>query len=185
MQRMHPPLLLIVTPLLLGAALLLQRSHFFIMVRRLRWLLVAMLVLFALEDPGRAPFLETGILLSRGLETGVVHAMRLIDFVAVLALLISPLPPTEIVGAVYTLLRPFGMRSIWVERLSLRLALTLEAFQAEAPVRGSVSGMSQRLDAALAAPSEDRTVDIPVRPLTVVEVAVAVFFFATAVLLPL
>lgn len=155
------------------------------MARRLRWLLFAMLILFALEDPGRAPLFQTDIWLSRGLESGLVQVMRVIDFVAVVALLISPLSPTEIVGALYTLLRPFSRCSISIERLSIRLALTLEAFRAETPLKASVSGMSQRLEAALAKPSEARTVDIPVRPLTLPERVVAVAAFSAAVLLPL
>ncbi|MES0874464.1 hypothetical protein [Sinimarinibacterium thermocellulolyticum] len=111
-------------------------------VFRLRWLLLAILVLYGGFTPGEplAPALPG---LSReGLTEGLRRALVLIDLMLAVYLLLALTSTAQLVMAVRTLLRPLRVFGVDPDRVGLRIALALDR----------VSSLERRL---LSAPRED------------------------------
>lgn len=97
-------------------------------LRRSRWLLVTLLLIYSLSTPGEyvpgwpvwfAPTYE-------GLMTGALQTLRLLSMLAGLVLLLGSTPREELMAAIYQLLRPLRWTGVSPQRFSARLWLTLE-----------------------------------------------------------
>lgn len=111
----------------LTAALLMARRPLLTMLRRLRWLLLAVTVIFTFITPG--VYLE-GVggslgLTHEGLEAAGEHLLRLLTLVATLVIALSCLPVPRLVTAVHTLLFPLSLLGLPRDRAALRLTLVL------------------------------------------------------------
>lgn len=118
-------LLLLVTLTLVLAARALAVSHLYRLLRRSRWLLLTLFVLFTWMTPGTPlPWLP-GI--SReGLQLAAEHALRLVLALAALALVLRVLSPVALVTGIRSLLAPLVVFGLPRDRIAVRLALTLE-----------------------------------------------------------
>lgn len=121
-----PWLMLLALPLSLWI-LLAARPRFAQLFRRSRWLLLSILILFAMATPGLAlPGLAGQLgLTDSGLELAATHSLRLVLLLMLLALLLEHLGVAALVAGLYSLLAPLGndpRRS----QLALRLMLVLE-----------------------------------------------------------
>ncbi|WP_169577545.1 energy-coupling factor transporter transmembrane component T [Sinimarinibacterium sp. CAU 1509] len=95
-------------------------------VSRLRWLLLAIFVLYAGFTPG-TPIVTTLPGISReGLLEGLRRALVLIDLLMMVYLLLALTPVNELVAAIHTLVRPLRPLGVDPQRLGLRLALALD-----------------------------------------------------------
>ncbi len=98
------------------------------MLRRARWLLLSLLLIYALATPG--PELAVGevpLLVSReGLETGLLQASRLVAVIASLALLLALTPVPQLVSGIHAILSPLRSVGVQPERAAVRLSLTLD-----------------------------------------------------------
>jgi hypothetical protein len=108
-------------------ALVVARSGFLKILRRLRWLIVAVTVIFAFITPGE--YLE-GVGGSLGLtREGVIaaleHLLRLVALVASLAITLFLLPLPQLIGALRTLTYPAMLLGMRRDRAALRLMLVL------------------------------------------------------------
>ncbi|WP_370308353.1 hypothetical protein [Sinimarinibacterium flocculans] len=102
---------------------------------RLRWLLLAIFVLYGGFTPGE-PLLPALPGLSReGLAEGLRRMLVLVDLLVLVYLLLAVTPTTQLVVGVRVLLAPLRILGVEPERVGLRIALALEA----------VSGLQQRL----------------------------------------
>lgn len=119
--------LLGLTVLLIPAAWLQCRNRFLILLRRTRWLLLSIALIFALATPGVPLPGMTGTLglTSEGLLMAATHVLRLTLLLALLAMLLRYLGIPALVAGLYVLLRPFG-GSRASRTLALRLLLVLE-----------------------------------------------------------
>lgn len=99
------------------------------LLRRLRWLLISLLVVYGWFTPGIAlwPALGAATPTQEGLSEGLLRggALLLIALAAQLLMLATPRP--QLLAALYWLARPLRMIGVSRERLAVRLALTLEA----------------------------------------------------------
>ena len=97
------------------------------LMRRVRYLLIAILVLFAGFTPGEALWAELPLLSPsrEGAMLAAEHAGRLIAVVLCVALLLEGLPVSRLVSGLYALLRPFRLVGMPAERLAVRLMLVL------------------------------------------------------------
>ncbi|MBD5800740.1 Energy-coupling factor transporter transmembrane protein EcfT [Azoarcus sp. Aa7] len=97
------------------------------LLRRVRLLIFAILVLFAGFTPGEAllaglPELSPS---REGLMLAAEHVGRLVAVVLCVALLLEGLPASRLVGGLHALLRPLGWLGLPTERLAVRLMLVL------------------------------------------------------------
>lgn len=120
-------------------ALSLARARALRLLRRVRVLMFAIVLLFGWFTPGEAVFVAwPQVSPSReGLMLAMLHAGRLIVIVCAVALLLERLPVERLVGGLYSLSRPFSVIGLRADALALRLMLVLRFV--EASPRGSAT----------------------------------------------
>ena len=120
--------LALLLPLALFPALLIARMRTLILLRRARWLLLSLAVLFAFATTGLAvPGPLGGIGMTQdGLHLGGEHLLRLVLLLATLSLLHERLGTAGFVAGLYWLLGPLGRWSGLRERIVVRLMLVVE-----------------------------------------------------------
>lgn len=109
-------------------ALLDARQHWFKVLRRLKFVALAICILFAWQTPGVQilPALGTFSPTYDGLNLAVAPILRLISIAAVVAILKTYLSTDAWVGSLYVLSWPLGMFGLSRERLAMRLRLVLD-----------------------------------------------------------
>lgn len=117
--------LLLVTLILVLAALVLAAAHLRRLLRRSRWLLLTLFMLFAWMTPGTPLSWLPGIS-SEGLQLAAEHVLRLVLALAALALVLQVLSPVALVAGIRSLLAPLTVFGLPRDRIAVRLALTLE-----------------------------------------------------------
>lgn len=116
-----------------GLAFALARHQMLAILRRSRWLLLTMCVLFAWMTPGTWISWLPGIT-REGLVLAGENLARLLIAIATVAILLRLLPPPALVSGLRSLLAPLALLGDFRDRLAVRLMLTLDAVEAE---RGS------------------------------------------------
>ncbi len=128
MQRL-PPHWLGWLILLLGlACMVFARARAIRLVRRVRMLLLAIIVLFAWFTPGTRVWVDFPSV-SPTLEGSMLafeHAGRVVAVVLCVALLMQHLSASRLVGALYALLQPFERVGLPAGRIAVRTLLVLE-----------------------------------------------------------
>ena len=127
LQVMSPIALAVATGVCAIAGWWFAPSHSLKLLRRVRFLILAILVLFAGFTPGEAllPALPELSPSREGLVLAAEHVGRLVAVVLCVALLLEGLPVSRLVGGLHALLRPLGRLGLPRERLAVRLMLVL------------------------------------------------------------
>jgi hypothetical protein len=132
LQRLATPGLGIAALMLLPLSILGARQRTASLIRRARWLLLSIAVMFALATPGErlpGPWGDAGITFD-GLLFAAEHVLRLILLLATLALLHEKLGNAGLISGLYWLLSPLaGWRELR-ERIVVRLMLVLDYVEA-------------------------------------------------------
>lgn len=137
-------------------ALVCARSRVLRLLRRVRVLMLAILILFGWFTPGEAllahwpqwsPSRE-------GLMLAVLHAGRLVVVVSAVALLLERLLLARLVGGLYSLCRPFALIGLHAGELALRLMLVLRFVDASPRGQGPLHWKDWLRD-------DGRSVDVP------------------------
>lgn len=119
---------LILSLLLLRAPVAARRAAL-VMLRRLRWLLLSMLIVYGWFTPGVAMWPGLGV--ASPTVPGLLEALQRAAALVLMALgaqqLISGLAPPQLLAALLWLSLPLQMFGLSRERLALRVMLTLEA----------------------------------------------------------
>ncbi|MDP2136124.1 MAG: hypothetical protein Q8J99_21190 [Sulfuritalea sp.] len=110
-------------------ALLAAGAHLSLLVRRSRWLLLTMLIMFGWLTPG-TPLPGLPGASQEGLLLAAENLSRLLVAIAIVALILRALPATALVTGLRTLLLPLALLGISRDRIAVRLALTLEEVEA-------------------------------------------------------
>ncbi|MDD5330898.1 MAG: CbiQ family ECF transporter T component [Sulfuricella sp.] len=113
---------------MLVIALLLDRSpDFFKLLRRTRWLLLSLILVYAFATPGDPliPALDNYSPSREGLISGGSQALRLAALLAGLAALLSGVSRNRILAGLYFLLRPLSPLRVDIDRIAARVWLTL------------------------------------------------------------
>lgn len=114
--------------LVLIAAGTIHFKSFFKLIKRMRWLLLSILLIYAFTTPGEyvpnIPAVITPTI--EGLEHGVLQVMRLMVALAALTLLYAGTSATQLILGLYLLLMPLKYLGVNVERFVVRLSLTLQ-----------------------------------------------------------
>jgi len=114
--------------LLFSLPLLLRHSaQYHKLLRRSRWLLISMILVYAFVTPGVAAVAVLGAYSpsQEGLLSGGLQALHLLALLATLALLLATTSRDRILAGLYFLLRPFVLIGVDIDRVASRIWLTL------------------------------------------------------------
>jgi energy-coupling factor transporter transmembrane protein EcfT len=126
-QAMSLGPLLTAAGLIMLSAFVISRHRFTLLLRRTRWILLSLSLIYSYSTPGQ-PLSESLGLFSpsiEGLTDGLLQLTRLSAALAGLAILLENLHRQQLIAGLYTLFAPLRMTGMSPERLAVRLALTL------------------------------------------------------------
>ena len=127
MQSLQATALLLAGLSLLVIACLLSAARLRTLLRRTRWIMLSLLVIYAYATPGEAVWASLAQFspTHEGLVDGLLQLCRLLFALAGLSILLSLLPQQQLMGGLYTLAYPLRYVGLSRERVAVRLALTL------------------------------------------------------------
>lgn len=167
LQLLHPALLLACGALLLAAAWLRSATKLRALLRRTRWIMLSLLLVYGYATPGDALYAPLGAFSPsvEGIRDGLLQLGRLLCALAALSLLLARLDTQQLIGGLYTLAWPLRFLGLSRERIAVRLALTLH--YAESAMLDAAADWRNGLEPMLApAPAAQHTLDIPVHSFT-------------------
>ncbi|TAH42750.1 MAG: hypothetical protein EYC67_15680 [Betaproteobacteria bacterium] len=172
-QAMPVGVLTAFTVACIGAAWLAAPRRLMRLLRRTRFLLLAILVLFGWFTPGEAAFIDWphASPTREGLGLALEHLARLVAVICSVAVLLERLPVDRLVGGLHVLCRPLSVIGLPAERIALRLLLVLRY------VDSSGAGRARDWRAWLSDPGEGQggeIVVLTVEPVGRLELALAV-----------
>ncbi|MDX8385224.1 MAG: CbiQ family ECF transporter T component [Gallionella sp.] len=127
LQAIATDKLLLVSSLTLIGALVISGKKFILLLRRTRWIMLSLLLIFAFSTPG----VELTSLMGNygptqeGLIDGLLQLTRVMAALAALAILLERLHRQKLISGLYTIFLPLRWLGMSRERLAVRLALTL------------------------------------------------------------
>lgn len=127
LQVLVPGALLAASGSILLGAFLVSGRRFVLLLRRTRWVMLSLLLIYAYSTPGLALFHDLGMLspTREGLTDGILQLTRLLASLAALAILLEHLHRDRLISGLYTLFAPLQWLGMSRERMAVRLALTL------------------------------------------------------------
>ena len=146
MQVLVSGLFLIAAGSVMLCAFAVSRHKFMQLVRRTRWIMLSLLLIYAYSTPGQ-PLSDTLGMFSpsrEGLVDGVLQLTRLLAALAGLAILLDRLHRQQLIAGLYTLFAPLQWLGLSRERFAVRLALTLH--YAEVAMLRSTGGWQDTLN---------------------------------------
>ncbi len=125
MQFLPATRMLVAGGFVLLSAFILSPHKFKQLVRRTRWIMFSLWLIYAYSTPGQNLF-DSSLSPSReGLMSGALQLMRLLVALAGLAILLDRLHRQQLISGLYSLLLPLQWLGLSRERFAVRLALTL------------------------------------------------------------
>lgn len=126
-QRLSLLWLLCATALIFLLALWHSSGKLRQLVKRTRWVMLSLLLIYAYTTPGHALWNALGLYSPtwEGLHDGLLQWLRLLATLSGLAVLLDRLQRDQLIAGLYTLFAPLAWLGISRERLAVRLALTL------------------------------------------------------------
>jgi energy-coupling factor transport system permease protein len=161
MQYMPASRMLLLGSLMLLAALILSKKKFAQLVRRTRWIIASLWLIYAFSVPGQALIDASISPTLEGLLQGGMQLMRILSALAGLAILLDRLHREQLIAGLYALLAPLQWAGMSRKRLAVRLALTLQYADA---LSASLWQESMRglMEEESAQAMESKTVELPV-----------------------
>jgi energy-coupling factor transport system permease protein len=148
-QRLQSLALLALSSILIALALRLCAVQLLRLLRRTRWILFSLLLIYAYTTPGAALWESLGVVspTHEGLLDGLLQLGRLLSVLSGLAILLELLPQEQLISGLYTLAYPLRWFGLSRERIAVRLALTLE--YAESAMSDTAKDWRTTISAAL------------------------------------
>ena len=145
-QALRLPALWLVTCALILWLLVSDRLRFSKAVKRVRFVFLALIAVYAFSTPGEALFPLWGTFSPTvdGLGAGTAQALRLLCLLSSLTLLLRYCATAELLSAIHLLLRPFRFAGVPADRIAVRIWLTLRYAQQGGKV--SWRDLSEALD---------------------------------------
>lgn len=102
-------------------------ARLFLLLRRTRWILFTVVLIYAYTSQGDAVWPQLGAFspVADGILGGLLQIMRLVTVLAGLSILLTLLSQSQLITGLYTLSRPLCFVGLPRERVAVRLALTL------------------------------------------------------------
>lgn len=164
MQFLPPVQLLSASALVLLLAFAFSRHKFVQLLRRTRWIMFSLWLIYAFTTPGEALF-DVPLSPSReGLLDGGLQMMRLLAALAALAILLERLQRAQLMAGLHSLFLPLQWCGLSRERLAVRLALTLHyaevAMLRSASWQETLNSLSENGESQ----AESKPIELPVYP---------------------
>lgn len=152
-QTLSAPGLLMMTVTLFAVAAKLDAPQLFTLIRRTRWILFSLLLVYAYATPGSALVSDLGQYspTREGWADGLMQLARLLSILSGLAILLSLLTQSQFISGIHALAYPLSWFGGSRERVAVRLALTLR--YAESSMRDTAADWRQAISNALQQPS--------------------------------
>lgn len=140
-------------------AAVLNFPHFSQLIKRMRWLFLSLLLVYAYATPGEyLAFLPLNVAPSiEGLRLGLMQIAKLLIAVASLSALFASTNKSQLMAGLWTLLSPLRLVGLNVERFTVRLLLTLHYVEQMAVQPKLKLDFSQLDKLALASDESDAT----------------------------
>jgi energy-coupling factor transport system permease protein len=174
-QMLQATLLAVATASLLLIAFKLHDQRLFALMRRARWIMFSLLLIYAFMTPGQAlwslPYVAAPT--GEGLLDGVMQLARLSCVLAALSILLTLLSREKLISGIYLLAFPARFIGISRERIAVRLALTLH--YAENAMRDTASDWRSAIAQALVVgKSHSFDIEMQVQPLARIDILLLV-----------
>ncbi len=145
LQALKPAPLLAMAVLASAVALALSATRFRTLLRRTRWIMLSLLLIYGYVTPGEALWNAAGAWspTHEGLLDGALQLCRLVAALAGLSIVLSLLNRQMLVGGIYALAWPLQLLGLSRQRIAVRLALTLH--YAETAMLDTSSGWRQSI----------------------------------------
>ena len=126
-QMQHGYALILLALVLIASASRIFPLRFYMLLRRTRWILFSMLLIYAYASPGAGVWPQLGVFspVTDGVLQGFMQILRLLAVLAGLSILLSLLTPAQLITGLYTLSRPLCWLGLSRERVAVRLALCM------------------------------------------------------------
>lgn len=174
-QRLQPLALSVLSATLFILAMKLCAAQLLSLLRRTRWILISLLLIYAYTTPGAALWEQLGSVSPtlEGLQDGALQLGRLLCVLSGLAVLLALLPQAELISGVYSLAYPLAWFGLSRERIAVRLALTLQ--YAETAMRDTASDWRSTIrDAVQPATNGVKHIELRVQAFGVMDVLLLV-----------
>jgi len=127
LQFLSPSSIAVLCALIGLLAAVLNSRHFFLLIKRMRWLFVSLLLVYGYATPGEyLAFLPLNVAPSyEGLHLGLMQIARLLIAVASLSALFASANKSQLMAGLWTMLSPLRLVGLNVERFTVRMLLTL------------------------------------------------------------
>ncbi len=156
-QRLQPLALLVMCSILFVLALRLCAKQLLSLLRRTRWILFSLLLIYSYTTSGTTLWPQLGVISPsrEGVLDGLLQLGRLIIVLSSLAILLELLSQIQLISGLYSLAYPLRWLGLSRERIAVRLALTLE--YAESAMRDTASDWKSTISKAMQPSSTDTT----------------------------
>ena len=146
LQSLHAIALLCSGAVLGAMALWLSASRLYTLLRRTRWIMLSLLLIYGYVTPGEALWAQAGSFspTQEGLFGGLLQLGRLAFALAGLSIVLGLLSQQQLVGGIYALTRPLHHLGLSSERIAVRLALTLH--YAQTAILDTANGWRDRIE---------------------------------------
>lgn len=126
-QMLHGYALMLLTGMMIVFSFRICAVRFFFLLRRTRWILFSMFLIYAYTSPGGTLWPQLGVFspVADGMVDGLLQLSRLLTVLAGLSILLTFLSQSQLIAGLYTLSRPLSLFGLSRERIAVRLALTL------------------------------------------------------------
>lgn len=183
LQLLQPTPLVVVTALLVTVTLWQERARMLRMLRRVRVLLAAIILVYGWSTPGL--YVWPGWLspTREGLWFGLIQGLRLLAVLTSLQWLLRTLKRDDLFAGVYLLAAPLGWLGVNRQRWALRLALTMDYAETLLAERQDWRSLWQQLaNPAADEPEKAVVVDLRIRALSPVQTSLMFLLLVSIVL---
>ncbi len=127
-QLLHGFALMLLAAVLIVFAIRICAKRFYILLRRTRWILISLLLIYAYAGSGEGIWPQLGAYspVVDGVVDGFVQILRLLTVLAGLSVLLSFLSQQQLISGLYSLSRPLSYFGLPRERIAVRLALCMQ-----------------------------------------------------------
>lgn len=160
-----------ITGVLMFIAFRMHDQRFFALMRRSRWILFSLLLVYLFATPGEAlwTLAYAPSPTREGMLDGAMQLCRLVSVLAGLSILLTLLSREHLVSGLYSLCYPARYLGLSRERFAVRLALTLH--YAESAMRDTASDWRAAIERALKSVEGDAAhINVQVQALTRLDV---------------
>ena len=136
--------------ILTASAIMFCATRFIILLRRTRWILFSVFLIYVYISQGESLWPQLGVFspVADGIADGFLQLLRLLTVLAGVSILLSLLSQSQLIAGLYMLSRPLSCLGLSRERLAVRLALTLS--YAENAMQDTASNWSDCIEHLLA-----------------------------------